>query len=39
MGKAFGLGLVPAGSKRMMFVALPDVPLSGAIAGTVKPAS
>jgi len=39
MGKAFGLGLVPAASKRMMFVALPDAPPNGVIDASVKPAS
>ncbi|RIX27031.1 fimbria/pilus periplasmic chaperone [Sphingomonas edaphi] len=37
MGKAFGLGLIPAQSRRIMFVALADLPASGSIDATVKP--
>jgi P pilus assembly chaperone PapD len=39
MGKAFGLGLIPAQSKRVMFLVLPDVPATGAIQADVKPAA
>jgi fimbrial chaperone protein len=39
MGKAFGLGLVPAQSRRVMFLALPDAPATGAIQADVKPAA
>ena len=36
--RAFGLGLVPANSKRSLFVALPDVPASGDVTAELKPA-
>jgi fimbrial chaperone protein len=39
MGKAFGLGLIPAESKRVMFLVLPDVPATGTIQADVKPAA
>jgi fimbrial chaperone protein len=39
MGKAFGLGLVPADSKRVMFLVLPDVPAAGVIQASIKPAA
>lgn len=36
-GKAFGLGLVPAGARRSLFVPVKDVPADGAINVTIKP--
>jgi len=39
MSKAFGLGLIPAQSKRVMFLVLPEVPTAGAIQADVKPAA
>jgi P pilus assembly chaperone PapD len=37
MGKAFGLGLIPAQARRVMFLAVPDLPSSGDITANVKP--
>lgn len=39
MSKAFGLGLIPAQSRRTLFLAVPDLPATGAFAGEVKPAA
>ncbi|GAA4034422.1 hypothetical protein GCM10022281_13170 [Sphingomonas rosea] len=37
-GKAFGLGLVPAGARRSLFIPVANVPASGAIDVTIKAA-
>ena len=36
IANAFGLGLVPAQAKRDMFIAIDDVPATGAISGEIK---
>lgn len=37
--KAFGLGLIPAGARRSLFIPIGDLPSTGAVAVDLKPAS